>query len=317
MSFRDCKIIGSSVNPSDYFESTGARGTPDFSVSSSALRLFAQCPARFIAGYELPDSDAKLWGRVRDCAHLTPDQWGDRVAVHPETYTNKKGTESFWKRDRRIPEIADWLDENEHREIISPEDADRIEAAEAVLTADPSVAAWRAACDTQVWVSGFYALHGLVIPVKCLIDYAPRVENAEFARYLGDLKMTRSAEPMHWKRFLFHTGYHIQAAWNLDLFNAATGEKRDAFRFVLQETFDPWQVGRRVLKEAFLAMGRRQYRAIVAAYVACLTTGKWPDYEDGETEAGWGVVRPEPYMEMEVGSKLPLIEDEDLDQTTK
>lgn len=299
MSFQNCKIVCQSADPKQYHKQEAARGSPDYVMSSGSLRVFGQCPSRFVAGYEPPDSEAKKWGDMIDCLHLTPEQWDKRYATPPETYRDKKGEEKPWRNDKRIAEVAAWIDAHAGREFVKQDEVDRVRRAVRLLERDDTLRAWRAACDVQVWVAGEWQdeASGLSVPVRCLLDYAPR-KDSEFAACLGDLKTTRNAALRPWTRWCWQAGYHIQAAWNTDLYIAATGEDRNTFCFVLQENFEPYQTAKRMLSQDFLALGRETYQRLIAGYCACLKAGQWPDYDaHDEAVQSWSLVAPEPWMQ--------------------
>lgn len=321
--FTNAKIAATSTNPLDYVRQNGERGTPAFEMSSSGLRGFGSCPSRWMAGYEQPDSEAKEWGRLLDCISLTPDQFGNRYAVEPETYTEtgmkcpvcesvtdskkcaKCKTERIavevvkpWRYGATVTEAWRAAKIAEGREVVSRTDSGNANVAASRLGADEIAKAFSDASDKQVWLSATWTDTdtGLAIPVKCLIDYAPRLDT-EFAKCLGDLKSTRNASLLPWQRWCFSAGYHVQAAFDLDMYVAATGEDRNTWCFILQENFPPWEPARRMLSQDFLTLGRGEYQRLLANYCQCLKSGKWPNYDEhDEAIQGWSLVDAEPFM---------------------
>lgn len=160
------------------------------------------------------------------------------------------------------------------------------------------IAAFHKDSDTQVWLAGEWHDEptGLVVPVRGLVDIAPRAES-EFALCLADLKTTRSAAVLPWQRWCYQARYHWQAALYIALWNAATGEERNTFCFIVQENFAPWQTGKRMLSQDFLTLGTAEYRAALANYCQCLKHDRWPGYDDtDEAIQSWSLVQPEPFM---------------------
>jgi hypothetical protein len=266
-------------------------------MSSSALREFARCPSRWVGGYEPPDSEAKQYGSLLDCLALTPDQFDDRYAVRPATYPDSKtGEPKPWNANSNWCKA--WIEEQEGAEIVSPGELDEAQLAVKRLRSDEIIASFLDDSDKQVWVAGLWKdeATGIIVPVKCLIDLVPRADTV-FAKCLGDLKTTRNAALMPWQRWCYSAGYHIQAAFNNALYCAATGEDRTDFCFIVQENYPPFQTGKRLLSQDFMALGLAAVSRALADYCQCLKAGKWPGYDDtDEAVQSWSVVAPEPWM---------------------
>ena len=86
MSFQKCKVKGMGVNSEAYHNQEAKRGTAEFILSPSSIKAFAECPSRWKAGYESPDSDAKDYGNLLDVLVLTPESFQERFSVKPSTY---------------------------------------------------------------------------------------------------------------------------------------------------------------------------------------------------------------------------------------
>lgn len=297
MKFTGAMIQGVGVNPEEYHKN-GERCTQSYAMSSSSLKLFSLCPSKYRAGIADSESESKAFGSLVDCLALTANQLHTRFAVQPETYENDKKEVKPWSNNSNT--CKKWKAENSSRCIIT-EDALR-EAALAVhrLNEDERIRSFITNSDTQVAVSGMYHDEntGLSIPVRCLIDLVPKSES-EYGACIADLKTTRSAVISDWTRDVFKFGYHIQAAFNLDLYNAATGDERDTFCHIVQENTPPYEPGKRMLDQEFIEMGRLEYQAALSNYCKCLKFGSWPSYDDtDESSQGWTNIRPEPFMAM-------------------
>lgn len=332
--FKNAKIVGVNANAAEYHKQPGQRGSKEFVVSSSSLRLFAQFPSKWRAGYEMPASASLEYGSLFDVLVLTPGQFKKHYAIQPEKYQSKgmrcpqcgtvsdsaKCRECKKEREETLVE-KDWnnnsdtcrqwvLDQKAKGiEIISPQDYNDADSARKRLFADQPIKRFLDACEKQVWVTAEWHDEdtGIVIPVKCLIDLVSR-EDSAFPKSIGDLKSTRNAHPIAWAKWASFAGYDIQAAWNTDMFVAATNREIINFCFVLSENFAPWEIGRRFMSQDIdqpdmdagsIASGRRQYRAILADYCQCLKTDKWPGFDDTDEASadGWTLVVPNPYDE--------------------
>lgn len=302
MNFINAQIVGKSVNPLDYFNMPeGAeRGHASWPMSSSSLRAFGSCPSRWLAGYEPPDSDAKEFGRLQDCLILTPDQFTARYAIQPAEYESEDGPKK-WNNNAKV--CRAWTQQRlaEGKEVVTATDVAAGAEAESRLRSDDILNAFLTASDCQVWVAADWQDEptGLTVPVKCLIDCVPRLET-EFAKALGDLKTSRNASLMAWQRWCFQAGYHVQGAFDLDLYVAATGEDRVSWCWLVQENYPPWEPARRLMSQDFLTLGRATYQSLLANYCQCLRHGRWPSYDDHDESAqGWSLVEPSPWMATE------------------
>ena len=331
--FKNATIKSRGANPVEYHKLEGERGSKEFVMSSSALRLFAACPSKWRAGFEMPPSASLEYGSLFDTIVLLPEHFAEQYAVSPATY-EETGMEcpsckSVTKAQKckeckceRMPVKIDkpwnygatvcdeWRNARlaEGKEIVSPAELAEAEAAKRRLFEDAILRGFIEACDKQVWIEAEWhdEATGLVVPVKCLIDLLSRKDSA-FASSLGDLKTTKDASVTKWERWAHYAGYEIQAAWNLDLAAAATSREFDHFLFVLSESFAPYQTGRRQMVcdpmdeqgvADDIASGRRQYRRIMADYCACLKSGKWPGFDETDvSSSGWTTVSPDPYAE--------------------
>src|ERR1035437_9620097 len=275
MSFQNCKVVGKSVSPASYHGHNIPRGDKRAPVSPSMLKNFWHCPSRFINGYESPESVSKDFGNLLDTLLLTPEHFDSRYILQPENYetTGMKCpscgtvTDSKKCRDCKCDRVetpvqkpwtnqsttcADWTaaQAKAGRDVVSQDFLNTAWAAAKRIQKDEILSSFIAASDTQVLVEGEWLDEATkqILPVRCLLDLAPRLET-EFANCLGDLKTTRSASVMAFQRDCFKLGYHLQAAFDLDLYNAATGEQRGTWCFAVVENYPPFEFGRRMMKD--------------------------------------------------------------------
>jgi len=296
MSFQNAKVVGKDVDPRSYHDQGIARGEAAFPVSPSMLKEFARCPARWIDGYQPPETQAKDWGNLLDTLLLTPKLFSKRYAIQPAEYKSEKGEVRPWNNNANV--CKEWREDQIGKEIISAKEYGSAKTAVERLGSDEIIHSFLEDSDSQVLVEGQWKDEktGLVIPVRCLMDLVPRLDT-EFAKCLGDLKSTRTAALMPFQRFCFEIGYHVQAAFDTDLYVAATGEDRVTWCFIIQESYPPWQTGKRMLSQDFLDLGRADYKQWLSNYCWCLKNSHWPDYDEtDEAIQGWSLVAPEPWM---------------------
>lgn len=284
-----------------------------------------------VSYWEFAGSKSTEWGDLFDCLLLTPTQFNGRFAVTPAVYDFVAnicpdcGSESKAKKCKpcnreREPKLItrEWSGQSDYckkwkaemeaigKTCISRKDHYNVQQAIKRFMLDPVLGPFVEASEVQVWIKGEWKDEktGLVIPVQCLVDIVPRADS-EFAKCAGDVKTTVNARVIPWEKWCHAAGYDVQAAWNTDMLIAATNREILEFCFLLSENTAPWQTGRRMMTQDLpvsdsdqgdIAEGRRQYRAMMAVYCKCLTTGKWPGYDDtDESTQGWSVVSPNPY----------------------
>lgn len=303
----NAKVHGPATN-ADYMRRDFARGEYGYVMSRSELKNFAACPARWLHGYQEEGSAEQSWGDLVDCVALTPNDFPKRFALTPATYpapeSAKKGApmvEKPWNWNATFcKEYKARLNGKTPVKDEGPEGYREAKIAAAALLADDSIRTLFEASSRQILVTADYedADTGLFIPLKGLVDLAPNANDENpFIDCLADLKTCNTAHPEAWARQVHKFGYDMQAALYLDLWNAATGEKRNEFRHVLQENYPPYQIGRRLLSDEFLSLGRHRYQSALRLYCQCLATSHWPDYEHGRNGIdGWTFADPEPWM---------------------
>lgn len=332
MSLQNCKIIGVGIDSEKYHKdkSSVERGDPKFIMSPSSIKAFSRCPSRWVKGWNPPESKAMRWGRLLDCRVLTPSQFVSKYAWHPPTYrvqimecpecgsqsqsrtckackTNRApiDVEKPWRFGASFTDA--WLKDREAEGLEVISEVEYQSAAAARFAINVSCGEWLAACDTQVLVSGEYVSQGgIVIPVSGLIDFVPRF-GTPFEDFLGDLKTCNCAHHAVFNEQAFKLQYHVQAALDLDLYNAATGQDRNTWAFIVQENFEPWEVNRCIYGQeqgmgnpGFLELGREQYTKSLELYAQCLSRGVWPRYNDVDeyelADGGWVILRPRPFQ---------------------
>lgn len=309
MTIRNAVIVGEGMLYRDYRD-TKKRGDPTKRVGQSDLREIDACPRRWKMsdGLEKEPTEGMLWGTLVDALVLNPAKTRQIVAVSPQEYDDAKGERKPWNWNATV--CKEWRNQNTKggQIVASHTKWAQVQLAAQRLHDDAVVMDLLAVSTTQVAVNAEYVTKGgLIIPVGGLLDIVPRVKDAHYSKVLADLKTTDSADPDKWGRTVFSGGYHVQAAFYLDLYNAATGEGRNQFLHLVQERDAPYEVGRRVLAEEFIQIGRATYERAIEKYAECLTSTKWPGYDDAQDNQsldGWTTTQAAPWMVMAAGVQL-------------
>lgn len=287
--FTGGQIVGIGIAPESYHTQSVARGDPKFVMGSGNLMEFDWCPHRWIMGYEGEETKQTEWGSLIDCLALTPKRFRDDFAVTPETYPDTKtGEAKPWNWNANF--CKDWRESHNDKQIVKWETHQQAENAVKILYGCPATREVLECSDRQVMVVTEYhdPMTSVVIPCKILIDLMPKLGTPTWQSCLGDLK-TGNTAGRGWPRKVWEQNYHVQAAFYLDVYAAATGEERTEFFHVIQESYPPWEPARKILSAEFIELGRWRYQSALAKYAQCLKTGEWPGYDEE-------IVQPEAWM---------------------
>jgi hypothetical protein len=326
MSFQNCKIVSVNADPAVYHDAKGIRGLMGYPVSSSTLREIVRCARRWKRGYVAPDTEPKKWGNLFECLLLQPQYFAKHYAVRPEKYSVrvmrcpkcKSETKAAKCRECGCERLAvmvekDWNSLAEHcqdwkakieesgMEIIRADWRGAADIAVEVFRDDPQFKSFIEASDPQVWVKGEWAdkATGIVVPTQCLLDLVPR-KDTEFAKTLADVKTSKNAGYRAFSSWAYNAGYHHQAAWDTDMYVAATGDDRCSWAWLIQENYEPYECGKRIAEQDLVDLGRQEYQWAISQYCRRVAEGKWPGYDEAlpekDTVQGWGIMRAEQWM---------------------
>lgn len=302
MSFRNAKIVGANIDPAVYRRTDQPRCTVNYPMTRSDIVLFVPCPIRYKMGFMLPDTQAKKTGNLWDPMLLQPDTFDQHFVECPKTYEKvmmkcpvcESVTESKkcsgCKADRvPVTIVKDWnkaateckefVEAHPGLEPVDFEDMKEARSAVAAVKENQTLSQLLLESSKQVMVAAEWIDEesGITIPVKCLIDIVPR-KNSHWKNDVWDYKTGRCVAPSFWEKVVLDYFYHVQAAFNLDMFNAATGEARDTFRHLAQEKVHPYHVETHMISLDDVQNGRDFYIAALRKYCRCLQTNVWPGY---------------------------------------
>jgi hypothetical protein len=312
--FKNAKLIGENIGMEVYGRRDPATppGHKDFIMSRGQLTDFAKNPWAWRAGLPPYETKATDWGSLMDCLTLTPLKFDAQYIVTPKTYTSSKGEEKEW--DLRSSTCRDWVHEQKRAGLtaIDFEVFESAKKAADVIWADPLATELILSSKKQVMVMAEYHDRetGLVVPVKILLDLVPHAEHPQFGKTLADFKTSRGAERWEWANYVAQHGYDVQAALYMDVYQAAfPKEDRIEWRHLIQESEQPYAIGRRLLSSEYIEIGRQKYLSALRDYCVCLATDTWPGDDDyGDTYSGWSLTEPKPWMVTQMygmGLKLP------------
>lgn len=303
----NASIIGDGYDSTEYTLKAHSRGEKAYMMSRSSLKDFAECPSKWLK-YGDGDDETKSteWGSLVDCLLLEPSKFEKRYAIKPDQYPsiNKKTKEEEWKPWNANSTWCDnWLNElDDHLTPISRSTLK--EAQKAVETAEKEFGPFLDAAKFQVYATAEYNDRdtGLTIPICGLIDVVPgNLIVRDGGDSLADFKTARSADLARWPREVHTWWLDAQAALYLDLYNGATGESREMFYHLIQESEYPYECASAPLSVEFINNGRKKYLNALRLYCRCLATGHWDTFTDlhATRTRGLGLIEPEPWMMVE------------------
>lgn len=284
---------------------------------------------------ELEDTtQAKEWGKLVDCRLLTPEDFDKRYIVRPSTLPEMvlkcpscgSVTEAKKCRSCGVERVEtevqtpwssksdlckEWTQEQQKAglEPVSRWAMERCDEAVARILSNPIIKKCIECSQKQVHVVGEWhdKATGLVIPVQCLMDLVPRtdtefvpgVEN-NWPTLAADLKTCSVVDDVGVSKKTNAFGWHIQAAFDLDLLNAAAGTERTDWLIIGQRNFGIYQPFAKLMGQDFITLGRAAYRRSLENYAWCLKNNRFPGPDDTDQSImGMGILVPSQWMAMD------------------
>lgn len=248
------------VSEADYHAVGHAQGV----VSKSLLWKFAANP--FVWKYGPPQkvTEAMDWGSLVDCLALNPERLDEDFVVSPydEIRTNEA---KAWRASQT-------------KTVIKQAEMARAILAACGIVNNPFASDFLNGADTQVSIvcDGVDVETARPFRAKCRLDIVPR--NSD---WLVDLKTT-GKDLSKIPSIIDDFGYHVQAAFYLDLYNLVTGEHRDRWAFIFQSDTEPFEVAVAELDPKDIEAGRAWYQNALALWCRCERDQNWPSpWEDG------------------------------------
>jgi len=252
-------------------------------LRKSHLDLLHRSPAHLQA--ELlepsPPTDAMQWGARFHAYLLEPAVFDASYAVVED------------KLDRRTKEgraaWEDWQEAIPGKEAIDRPTMRELEAMRDSVMSHPHAAA--ALTGGQAERSIFWT-HTLAVaePIACKgrLDYITR------HRFILDVKTAKDARADAFSRACWDYRYHVQAAYYLDGYGAASGQDAEGVLIVAVEKTPPYALEVYLVNDEMIEQGRREYLEDVRVYAECLAADKWPGYTQeikSITLPGWAQER--------------------------
>lgn len=232
--------------------------------SSGARKILTQTPAHFRWEMDNPRPYTPAF-EIGHAAHtLTLGAGSDIVIVEADSWRAKAARE---ERDQALAE---------GKTPLLAKEAEQVNAMHAAITAHPTAGPLFAREDGIAECSIFWEADG--VDCKARPDWALPGDEP----ILVDYKTTGDASPEAFRRSLANFGYHMQAEWYADAWEAAYGQ-RPEFVFVAQEKTPPYAVAVYQVDALALEIAAAQNTRARHIYAECQATGTWPAYSTAPT----------------------------------
>lgn len=240
----------------------------NLAVGSTTLKKIANSSILHAFSSEFNQTASMALGSAIHCAILEPERFGLDFAIAPICdRRTKEGKEIFANFEAKVG----------NRTVITQDQAqDVIDMKASVMSHDIA----------KIMLTGgeaeysYYAIDKETnIAKKCRPDY---IKNGS----LIDLKTTMDASFEGFARQIGNLGYHLQAAYYVDVYNEATGSKVDEFFFVAVENKAPFAVAVYRVDSLQLEAGRAAYKKALAKLADFYARGGNP--KEPNTLRGFG-----------------------------
>lgn len=241
-------------------------------MSAGGLKRMRQSPAHFYGMQLDPDrpphgepTPAMKAGTLFHVALFEPDQIDVRYVVKPEGLSLATKDGKAWKAAQ--PDSV---------EIIDADQLAKARHQARNVRADPELGA--------LLNDGFAEASALWIDAetgelcKCRPDWTSPVGDGVI---LVDGKSCPDASPEGFARTAWNMGYLHTAAWYIDGFEAATGQKVHGYVFAAVEHEWPHVAKGWMVPDDVLDLARRENRRLLNTYAECKRSGVWPGYGAG------------------------------------
>lgn len=229
-------------------------------VSQSQLQQMRRSPAHCKAykdGHRR-DTDEKDFGRLLHEALLEPVDFYERAKVIPFKDRRAKGYKE-WKEALLATDVE--LTAKEELTIRGCVDSVRNHKCGLKIFDD---------IDTEVSLFAVHEETGLMR--KGRMDVIPRGRD-----FIADIKTAQDASEREFSRAIWALGYHMQAAYYIDLARA-NGIDAQHFIFCAVEKEPPYACAFYQIQNEDVQRGRDEYERLLRRFAECHESGKWPAY---------------------------------------
>ncbi len=241
-------------------------------VNWSTLKHLGKSPAHYLhnlTSSSTDDTDAKQRGRVLHLAIFEPERYRHEVVV--------------WHEKRQGKAYDLFVEANSGKEIITPRMRDNVDACAKAVRSSPQASKYVTKGRAEQTVLWKYTepkvadLPNFSMQCKSMLDFVTD------SGVIADLKSTRDASPTGFAREVLRYEHHVQAAFYVDAYHAATG-RRLPFVFIAVEAAAPQVVQVYRVPDDIIELGRERYMQLLAQLNVCREDSRWHGYAETEME---------------------------------
>jgi hypothetical protein len=241
-------------------------------ASASILRkLASSTPAHLRLYLDEPrkSTPAMMVGTLAHALALEPDKPLPLFVKKPETYPSD-GVNKPWHGGANYCKAWEAEQVKAGYQVISAKDYNDAEGAAKALLAHEITGPVIRASAKEVTLITYDTSND--IGVRCRLDLVPPGPN------LDDVKSTFSVAPHEFRRNAYASGFDIQAAMYLYVWNALCGAegRKEGFRFFVVESEPPHDVRVFTCTPAFIAKGWEKVCRLLPVLAKCQREGAWP-----------------------------------------
>ena len=223
-------------------------------IGSSILKAIANSTLAHALLKEFKETDALKLGSAVHAAILEPETFDDEFLVMPKIDKRTKAGKIL---------AAEYAEMAKDKTVITEDQKESVDAIVKAIKAHSTANAMLSGGEAEY---SYYFKEG-DLEYKCRPDYVNQGA-------LIDLKTCQDASPDGFMRACFNFGYHIQAAYYLDIYNKANDTNLEEFFFVAVETKAPYAVNIFKMGEVEIQLGREQYKKALAQLIEYKKNGE-------------------------------------------
>ena len=238
-------------------------------LSKSDLDLIHTCPEKYRYKKDNPEEEktpALIFGSMVHKLILETEDFDAEFITAPECDRRTKAGKELY---------AEFEAARGNRQVITQADYEKAVEMRNAVMANSKAAALLTGGITET--SYYWTDKRTGILCKCRPD---KVNEG----YLIDLKTTEDASPEGFAKSLNIYRYHVQAAWYLRGYEAATGVKPEGFVFIAVEKKPPYSTAVYICNDIAVDIGTREADSDLDVFVSCQSSGNWYGYGGEKNE---------------------------------